>query len=97
MICTNCKRSFHVNELDTDGFCYDCANYDPDYNPDNTAIVKELVENTMHTLAAAKRESTTKVMSDFVAEHVYKNPQKYIKDVVEQATKKLKKNASGGN
>ena len=29
MKCAGCHKKFEANELDTDGFCYDCANYDP--------------------------------------------------------------------
>lgn len=95
MECKKCKKSFSANEIDTDGFCFTCANDDPYYNPDHTAAVKEILENAMNTLAAAKKVSPTKIKTDLVAEHAYKNPEKYIKEVVSQV--KPKKNGSALN
>jgi len=95
MTCTHCKKSFSPDEIDTDGLCYTCANDDPYYNPDSTAMMKELIENTMNSLAAAKSVSPEKVKSDFVTEHVYNHPEKYIKDIVSNVTKK--KNDSESN
>ena len=91
MECKNCKKTFTADELDLDGLCFDCANDDPYYNPDHTAQVKEILENAMNSLAAAKKVSPNKIVSDFVAEHVYNNPDKYIKEVVNQATSKPNK------
>jgi hypothetical protein len=51
-------------------------------------MVKEVLENAMNSLAAAKKQSPNKIKADLVAEHVYKHPEKYIKEVVSQATKK---------
>lgn len=95
MTCTTCNKKLSADDLDTDGNCYDCANADPDYNPDNTAMVKELLENSMQTLAAARGVSPSKLKSDLVAEHVYNEPEKYIKEVINQATKK--KNVAESN
>lgn len=29
MKCAGCHKKFEPDELDSDDFCYDCANYDP--------------------------------------------------------------------
>lgn len=80
-----------------DGVCFSCANDDPYYNPDHTAAVKEILENAMNNLAAAKRVSPSKIKTDLVAEHAVNNPEKYIKEVVSQATVKKKKNDTAPN
>lgn len=80
-----------------DGVCFNCANDDPYYDPDHTAAVKEILENAMNNLAAAKHVSPTKVKTDLVAEHAVKHPEKYIKEVVSQVTSKKKKNGSAPN
>lgn len=27
--CNGCHKEFSTNEIDLDGFCYECSNYDP--------------------------------------------------------------------
>jgi len=96
MECKNCKKPFTTNEIDLDGLCFSCANDDPYYNPDHTAAIKEILENAMNNLAAAKKVSPTKIKTDLVAKHAYKNPDKYIKDIV-SSVKSTKKKDSAPN
>ena len=97
MTCKNCNKEFSPDELDTDGFCFDCANLDLDYNPDTTDIVKELLEDTMNSLANARNVSPDKIKTDLVAEHFNKNPDKHIKEIISQAQATTKKKSSGNN
>lgn len=96
MKCTTCKQPFSIDELDLDSNCFDCANQDPGYQLDTTAIVKELVDSTINSLAAARKISADKLKSDLVAEHIHNHPDKYIKDVVSSIGPK-KKNVSQVN
>lgn len=95
MKCKTCIKDFLLDEIDSDGLCFTCANDDPYYNPDHTTMIKELLENTMNGLAAARHESPNKIKADLVAEHVYNNPEKYINEVISQATNKKKNDPSG--
>lgn len=96
MTCTACKKNFSPDEIDLDNNCFDCANQDPDYHLDTTSIVKELIDNAIHSLSTARNIAPSKMKSDLVAEHVYKNPDKFIKEVVSSVTIK-KKNVSQAN
>lgn len=95
--CISCKNDFSIDDLDLDGLCYDCANNDPDYKPDHTAMVKELVESTIDSLAAAKHISPDKMKTNLVAEHAHDNPEKYIKEIISQSGAPKKKHDSGAN
>jgi hypothetical protein len=68
--CISCFKPMGFDFVDEDGYCFDCANFDPDYNPNNEHMMKELLENTLSGLAKVKGSSLLKIKSDFVAEHV---------------------------
>ena len=88
MNCNQCGKAYTPDGLDSDGLCFECANDDPDYNPDMTDIVRKFVEEVLHKLADAKDVSVDKLVSDFVAEHVVKHPEKVIKHMIETPAKK---------
>lgn len=92
MKCVSCNNEFSDNELDLDGFCYICSNPDvAEIANAITANLKELLENTVVGLAAAKGVSPGKLKADLVAEHVLNNPEKYIKHAVASVVSKKNK------
>lgn len=99
MKCNHCGNEFDANEIDLDGFCYVCANpeeYAGELAEAIAANLKELVENTILGLSAAKGVSPDQLKAELVAEHVLNQPEKYIKSAVEQVVLK-KKNAPAKN
>lgn len=79
--CISCFKAMDFDCIDEDGYCFDCANFDPGYNPNNEAMMKELLENTLNGLAKAKSISLQDIKADFVNEHVVNEVSKKKHDV----------------
>lgn len=77
--CIICNNDFSIDELSQEQMCYDCSNKQDEINTD--ALVKELLESTINSLAKAKNTTPLKIKTDLVAEHIYESATKIKKDV----------------
>lgn len=68
MRCFKCDNFFPPDELDSDKLCYDCANYDPEYNPNDITKFVKLVEATIELMANARHITPQKLKTDLINE-----------------------------
>lgn len=87
MRCKTCQQEFNDNEL-CDNECFEC--FDNASTPDLTVVIKELLENVLQTIADAQQTTAFDLKNKLVAEHAYKNPEQYAKDVLNKIPQKKK-------
>jgi hypothetical protein len=63
--CSGCYSSKSLDEVDTDGYCYDCANGWPDDRV-QMANIRELAEGTVEKLAEARGVTVERMTTELV-------------------------------
>jgi len=96
MNCNKCGSLFSTDEIDTDGWCYECANYDETDCLDINEMMRELGESIVGKLAGVSNVSVRSMKDRLVAEYAIEKPEKYAAEIVKQQASK-KKCDIGGN